>query len=42
MNYWTEQSVIFANQKNYLDELFKVYPSRNIPWWKMGYVWYNK
>lgn len=26
MNYWTEQSVIFANQKNYLDELFKVYP----------------
>ena len=26
MNYWTEQSVEFAQQKNYLDELFKVYP----------------
>lgn len=26
MNYWTEQSIIFAEQKNYLDELFKVYP----------------
>lgn len=26
MNYWTELSVIFANQKNYLDALFKVYP----------------
>ena len=26
MNYWTELSVEFANQKNYLDSLFKVYP----------------
>ncbi|MFI3290480.1 MAG: hypothetical protein R3Y46_01220 [Opitutales bacterium] len=27
MNYWTKQSVEFANQKNYLDELFRVYPT---------------
>ncbi len=27
MNYWTELSVKFANQKNYLDELFRVYPT---------------
>ena len=26
MNYWTQQSVEFAGQRNYLDELFKVYP----------------
>lgn len=26
MNYWTELSVQYANQKNYLDSLFKVYP----------------
>ena len=26
MNYWTELSVEYANQKNYLDSLFKVYP----------------
>lgn len=26
MNYWTELSVEYANQKNYLDCLFKVYP----------------
>ncbi len=26
MNYWTKLSVEFANQKNYLDELYKVYP----------------
>lgn len=26
MNYWTDLSVQFANQRNYLDELFKVYP----------------
>ena len=26
MNYWTEQSIEFAQQRNYLDELFKVYP----------------
>lgn len=26
MNYWTELSIKFANQKNYLDELYKVYP----------------
>lgn len=27
MNYWTELSSKFANQRNYLDELFKVYPT---------------
>lgn len=26
MNYWTELSVSFAAQRNYLDELYKVYP----------------
>jgi hypothetical protein len=26
MNYWTDLSVQFANQRNYLDELFAVYP----------------
>ena len=26
MNYWTQLSVEFANQRNYLDELYKVYP----------------
>jgi len=26
MNEWTERSVNFANQRNYLDELYKVYP----------------
>lgn len=26
MNYWTELSIKFANQRNYLDCLFKVYP----------------
>lgn len=26
MNYWTKLSVEFANQRNYLDELYKVYP----------------
>jgi Tsp45I type II restriction enzyme len=26
MNYWTELSIQFANQRNYLDELFSVYP----------------
>ena len=26
MNYWTELSVEFANQRNYLDELYKIYP----------------
>ena len=26
MNYWTQQSIYFAQQRNYLDELFKVYP----------------
>ncbi len=26
MNIWTEMSIQFANQKNYLDELYKVYP----------------
>jgi len=27
MNYWTKLSVEYANQKNYLDDLFKVYPT---------------
>ncbi len=27
MNYWTELSIDFANQRNYLDELFRVYPT---------------
>jgi len=26
MNYWTQLSVEFANQRNYLDELFRIYP----------------
>ncbi|CAN5849156.1 hypothetical protein BH20ACI4_BH20ACI4_23340 [soil metagenome] len=26
MNYWTQLSIDFANQRNYLDELFTVYP----------------
>jgi len=26
MNYWTKLSIDYANQRNYLDELFKVYP----------------
>lgn len=26
MNYWTEKSIEFAEQRNYLDELFRVYP----------------
>jgi len=26
MNYWTDLSVQFPNQRNYLDELFAVYP----------------
>ncbi len=41
MNNWTKLSIEFANQRNYLDELFKVYPTipegiRNIdnPKWK--------
>jgi len=27
VNYWTELSIEFANQRNYLDELFRVYPT---------------
>lgn len=27
MNYWTDLSIQFASQKNYLDELYKVYPT---------------
>lgn len=27
MNYWTKLSIEFANQRNYLDELFKAYPT---------------
>ena len=26
MYYWTNLSIQFANQRNYLDELFKIYP----------------
>jgi len=27
MSYWTDLSIAFANQRNYLDELFKIYPT---------------
>jgi len=27
MNYWTQLSIDFANQRNYLDKLFEVYPT---------------
>lgn len=27
MNYWTQLSIDFANQRNYLDNLFDVYPT---------------
>ena len=27
MNHWTKLSIEFANQRNYLDELFKIYPT---------------
>lgn len=27
MNYWTKLSIDFASQRNYLDELFKIYPT---------------
>jgi len=27
MNYWTELSIAYANQKCYLDDLFQVYPT---------------
>ena len=27
MNFWTELSIIYANQKSYLDDLFQVYPT---------------
>ena len=27
MNYWTQLSSDFANQRNYLDELFRIYPT---------------
>lgn len=27
MNYWTKLSVDYANQRNYLDDLFQVYPT---------------
>ncbi|HQB61617.1 MAG TPA: restriction endonuclease, partial [Spirochaetota bacterium] len=27
MNYWTKLSIDFANQRNYLDELFQIYPT---------------
>lgn len=26
MNYWTQLSIEYANQRNYLDELFRIYP----------------
>ncbi|MBR0518372.1 hypothetical protein IJJ97_01120 [bacterium] len=26
MNYWTKQSIELANQRNYLDLLYKIYP----------------
>ncbi len=27
LNYWTKISMDFASQRNYLDELFKIYPA---------------
>ena len=27
VNHWTKLSIEFANQRNYLDELFKIYPT---------------
>jgi hypothetical protein len=27
MNYWTQLSIEYANQRNYLDSLFSVYPT---------------
>jgi hypothetical protein len=27
MGYWTDLSIEFANQRNYLNELFKIYPT---------------
>ena len=27
MNYWTSLSIEYANQRNYLDDLFAVYPT---------------
>ena len=27
MNYWTELSIEYANQRSYLDDLFLVYPT---------------
>ena len=27
MNYWTQLSIEYANQRNYLDNLFSVYPT---------------
>ena len=29
MNIWTEKSIELANQRDYLDQLFKVYPMAN-------------
>ena len=27
MNYWTKLSIEYANQRSYLDDLFKIYPT---------------
>ena len=27
MNYWTKLSIEYANQRSYLDDLFRVYPT---------------
>ena len=27
MNYWTKLSIDYANQRSYLDDLFKIYPT---------------
>ena len=27
MNHWLDLSIQFANQRNYLDELFRIYPT---------------
>jgi hypothetical protein len=50
MNYWTELSIEYANQRNYLDDLFNVYPTipegiRDIneeAWGKIEYAFKRK
>lgn len=47
MNYWTELSIEYANQRSYLDDLFQVYPTipegiRDIDhqrWKEIAFTW---